>query len=200
MTARADAAARTRQRILGSTVELAREKLTVEITLDEVAARAGVTVQTVIRQFSNREGLLDAAVEWGHALVLEERRPATNDIDEAMRVLVDHYELRGDFMVRMVAQESDARIRAFVEAGKDLHRNWVSDVFAQDLGAASDSESLTDQLVVSTDLHTWKLLRRDRDLDRTTVESRMRSLVEAVLANAHRSNGNTDTDTDRNRS
>ena len=184
MTTRADAAALTRERILGATVALAQEKLTVEITLDEVARGASVTVQTVLRQFGSRDRLLDAAIEWGQAVVIQERRPPTGDITDALRVLVDHYEIRGDFMVRMVAQETDPRIRAFVEPGKALHRDWVTDVFAEAVSRAPDSESLTDQLVVATDLHTWRLLRRDRGLDRETTETRMRALVDAVLSHA----------------
>jgi len=53
-------------------------------------------------------------------------------------------------------------------------------------------EELTDLLVVATDVYTWKLLRRDRGLDRPTAEARVRHLIVAVLAHgvpsrAHRS-------------
>jgi AcrR family transcriptional regulator len=51
MTARADAAEHTRDRILSAAVELASERFLDEISLEDVAARAGVAVRTVIRRF-----------------------------------------------------------------------------------------------------------------------------------------------------
>lgn len=173
---RAESAAATRTRIIAALVDLAQRKLTIEITLAEIAEQAGTTVQTVLRHFGSREGLWDAAVAATQQLVAEERASPAGDADEAMHLLLDHYEVRGDFMVRMVAQEDDPRIRAFVEPGKLYHRTWVAETFGPDL-----DEATIDLLVVATDLHTWKLLRRDRGLDRSTTETRMRALVDAVL-------------------
>jgi AcrR family transcriptional regulator len=183
MTARADGVAETRTRISNAVVTLAQERLTMEITLDDIAQAAGTTVQTVLRHFGSRDGLFDAVIASTAAQVEREREVPPGDLDSALRVLVDHYELRGDFMVRMVGQEaSDARIRSFTEPGKALHRRWVVQVFGDWLDAAPDLDALTDLLVVATDLHTWKLLRRDRGLDRATTEARMRALVGALLS------------------
>src|SRR5712692_8893933 len=63
MVARAEAAATTAECILDSAVEVFWELPTDQISLDEIARRAGVTVQTVIRRFGGRDGLLAAAVE-----------------------------------------------------------------------------------------------------------------------------------------
>jgi len=183
MTARADSAAGTRQRIADALVTLAQQRLTIEITLDDIAHAAGTTVQTVLRHYGSRDALFDAVIALTAARVEQEREAPPGDLDSALRVLVDHYELRGDFMARMVGQEaSDARIRSFTEPGKALHRRWVVDVFGEWLKAARDAEALTDLLVVATDLQTWKLLRRDRGLDRATTETRMRALVDALLS------------------
>ena len=46
----------------------------------------------------------------------------------------------------------------------------------------ADREALTDLLVVATDVYTWKLLRRDRDLERTVAERRVRDMITALLA------------------
>ncbi|HEY7834260.1 MAG TPA: TetR/AcrR family transcriptional regulator, partial [Ktedonobacterales bacterium] len=51
MTARATTAQQTHQRILQAGAALFWEQLSLEITLDDVAARAGVSVQTVLRHF-----------------------------------------------------------------------------------------------------------------------------------------------------
>src|SRR5260370_42666326 len=69
MVARAEAAATTAERILDAAVEVFWELPTDQISLDEIARRAGVTVQTVIRRFGGREGLLAAAGERAAAKV-----------------------------------------------------------------------------------------------------------------------------------
>ena len=61
MVTRAQAAARTGERILDAAVEVFFEEPSARISLEEVARRAGLTVQTVIRRFGGRDGLLAAA-------------------------------------------------------------------------------------------------------------------------------------------
>jgi AcrR family transcriptional regulator len=184
MRARAEAKAATRLRILRAVLGLSEEKMTIEITLDEVAARAGATVQTVLRHFGSRDGLLDEAVKLASAEVEQERRATPGDIDGAVEAVVVHYEKRGDYVLRLLGQEHDPRIAAVITPGKQLHRRWVQDCFRPQLQArpAGECEALTDLLVVATDLYTWKLLRRDRGLDPPTVRARMWSLITAILA------------------
>lgn len=182
MGARATATERTRARVLQSVIELAQEKMALELTLDDVATRAGTSVQTVLRHFGSRDSLLDAAIAAGAEEVVEERRATPGDLEQGLHVIVDHYELRGDFMVRMLGQDSDERIRSFTEPGKLLHRRWVEDLFEPQLSARPDREELIDLLVVATDLYCWKLLRRDRGLDRATTQARMTALVRSILA------------------
>ena len=61
MTTRAEAAERTRVGILDAMVGLATSRMLVDISLDDVASAAGVSVQTVLRRFGSRAGLVDAA-------------------------------------------------------------------------------------------------------------------------------------------
>src|SRR3954454_24266743 len=89
MTARAAAAAATGERILDAAVEVFYA--TADLPLDEVAARAGVTVQTVIRRFGGREGLFAAALERESGRVRDQRDTApVGDVPTAVRVLLDH--------------------------------------------------------------------------------------------------------------
>jgi AcrR family transcriptional regulator len=184
MRARAEAKAATRLRVLRAVLELSEEKMTIEITLDEVASRAGASVQTVLRHFGSRDGLLDEAVKLASIEVEQERQVTAGDIDGAVEAVVAHYEKRGDFVLRLLGQEHDPRIAAVVTPGKQLHRGWVEESFGPQLQGRPhpDREALVDLLVVATDLYTWKLLRRDRALDRQTVQTRMRSLITAILA------------------
>lgn len=182
MTARARSVEQTRSRILDATVDLYRERLATEIALDDVASRAGVSVQTVLRHFGNRAGLEEAAFDHAQQAVQDERRAPVGDVDAAVRVLVDHYELRGDGVLLMLAQEqTQEAVRRITDVGRAVHRRWVEEVFAPFLDATPHPDQLTDLLVVATDVYTWKLLRRDRGLSREQTESRIRRLVGALL-------------------
>lgn len=185
MRARAEATAQTRRRILGAALDLTFEKMSLEIVLDDVAQRAEVSVQTVLRHFGSRDGLFDALEEFAKEEIGQERASPAGDPDSAVRVIFDHYELRGDAVMRMLAQEHwDERNRRYSELGRQQHRNWVAEVFAPQLEARAveDREALTDLLVVATDVYIWKLLRRDRNLARGDAEARVRQLIAALLA------------------
>lgn len=183
MTTRAESAERTRVRILDAAVALADTKLIPEISLDDVASAAGVSVQTVLRRFESRAGLLEAARAHGLEAVRTERRTPVGDPDAAVRVVVDHYERRGDGVVLMLAQEhADESVRQVTADGRTMHRGWVADAFAPYLPPEGDErEALVDLLAVATDVYTWKQLRRDRGLGRARTEDRMRRLVRALL-------------------
>jgi AcrR family transcriptional regulator len=178
MTARARASEATRRRVVEAVIAAAGEIPFAEITLDAVAARAGVSVKTVLRHYGSRDGLLAAAAEVARAETEAERRVVPGDTDAAMRSLLDHYERRGRTALLMLAQEGhDEVARTVTDQGKALHRDWVRAVFAPQ----TDDEAVLDLLVVATDVYTWKLLRLDREHSRAVTERRMRELVLAVL-------------------
>jgi AcrR family transcriptional regulator len=182
MTARARGVEKTRVRIIDACVSLHSERPVSEIGLDDIAARAGVSVQTVLRHFGSRAGLEEASLARAKQAVVDERRTPVGDVAAAVRVIVDHYEHRGDQALLMLAQEGHQPLMARITGdGKALHRRWVEDVFAPYLDDVVDPAELTDLLVVATDVYTWKLLRRDRGLGRARTERRMRHLVERVL-------------------
>jgi AcrR family transcriptional regulator len=186
MTARAEAAEETRLRIVRSAFELQAERLTTEISLEDVAARAGVSVQTVLRRFGSKARLFEESLRLVNAEIAEERRAPTDDVPGAIRVLVDHYEKRGEFALLMLAQESAFdHVRRMSQAGKQTHRTWVIEVFGPHLPRdAGRRDELVDLLVVATDVYTWKLLRRDRGYSRAQTEQRMNTLVSVLLAAA----------------
>ena len=180
MGARADAVQETRQRILDAAFALADTKLFTEVTLDEVARGAGVSVQTVLRQFGTRAGLIEATIAHAEQRVEDERETPIGDPVAAVRVIVDHYEVRGRTVLLMLAQEDhDATIAALTSRGKAMHRAWVEAAFEPFVRAA---DPYLDLLVVATDVYTWKLLRLDRGLSRAQTQKRMLDLVNAILA------------------
>jgi AcrR family transcriptional regulator len=179
MRTRADGVEETRRRILVATHDLGRETMSLGIVLRDVAERADVSVQTVLRHFGSREGLFSATMDFVQAGLLEQRsRPEPGDLVSAVAALVDEYEDSGDWVITMLGLESThPQVRRMTDAGRAMHRRWVRTV----LGPACADE-VVDLLVVATDVYTWKLLRRDRGLSRVETERRIRALVAAVLA------------------
>lgn len=184
MTKRAEAASASRQRILQSALELCWERLAMEVTLDDIARRAGLSVKTVLRHFGSRDGLFTALEQFGMQEVRRERAAEPGDVVAAVRAIFDHYEHRGDGVLKMLGQELfDDAFRDGMDVGRRIHRQEISEVFAPQLAehVPAQREALVDLLVIATDVYTWKLLRRDRGLDRATAEARVRQLVDDVL-------------------
>jgi AcrR family transcriptional regulator len=174
MSARAESAARTGERILDAALELFWEVPTDRISLDEVARRADVSVQTVIRRFGGREGLLTAAGQREAARVGAQRGSApVGDIPGAVRNLVDHYEEMGEGVLRLLAAEPNVPgLAAIADQGRRVHRDWCAHVFAPALATRRgvDRDRLLAQVVAVCDVLTWKLLRRDSGLSRRQTE------------------------------
>jgi AcrR family transcriptional regulator len=173
MGARAEAAAATAERILDVVVELFFEQPTDQIKLTEVAERAGVTVQTVIRRFGGKEGLFAAAAKREDARVRDMRFAVTpGDVNGAVANLVEHYEQYGDGTIRMLAEEERyPAIQEVINNGRAVHREWCAYAFGPFLPEdAVVRERRIAQLVAICDVYTWKLLRRDSGLSRDDIE------------------------------
>jgi AcrR family transcriptional regulator len=185
MVARAEAAAATGERILDAAVDAFWEMPGEQVSLEEVARRAGVSVQTVIRRFGGRDGLVAAAGEREAARITEQRgRARVGDANGAVRVLVDHYEELGDRVIKMLAEEERVpSLRQLADRGRELHRRWCSRIFAPALRGLTgvERERRLAQLVAICDVYTWKLLRRDSGLSRRQTELAMVELLEPIL-------------------
>jgi len=164
-TARAAAAESLRQRVVAAFRDLLLRRWIDEITLDEAAASAGTTRQTVIRLFGGKDGLLEAVAD----LVRAEAAPRISMLGDvtgrtALEALIAHYEVSGDMVVRFLAQEErHPALRPLLAQGRREHRAWVAERFGSArsvLGGLERDEQIT-RLVVATDIYTWKLLRRD---------------------------------------
>ena len=110
MDTRAATAADTERRILRSTIELYGERFHDQITLEDIAHRAGVTVQTVLRRFGTRDRLLEAAADAGAAEVVQQRR---RNGDELARASVVRRAASGD---RPAATTTRSRARIWPSA------------------------------------------------------------------------------------
>jgi AcrR family transcriptional regulator len=183
MVARAEAAAATRERLLATAWGHFSERHFDDVRLAEVAADAGVSVQTLHAHFGTKDALFVAA--WGWKMAPEGARrdnaPA-GDVRAAIRVLYDSYEQDGDAVLRLLTQEERIpAVREMADAGRRWHRDWVERTLRPLLGGLSGSERdrRLVALVVATDLLVWKLLRREMGLGRETAERIVAEMVTA---------------------
>lgn len=186
MTARAQAADQTRQRVLQAALDRFSDQPFDAVSLAQVAQDAGVTVQTVLRVFGSKEGLVRAAAAQGMEQVRAARWISPpGDLEGAMEALAQHYEAWGDRAMRLLAQEDRVpAVGRVTKAGRALHHQWVDHVFAPWLARARGEarRRLRARLIAVTDVYTWKIFRRDLGLDARATRQGLRELVDAVLA------------------
>ena len=169
---------------MDAVIGLHMERYYDQITLDDVAKRAGVTVQTVLRRFGSKDGLIDAASEVGRERIVSQRSEApVGDIAGAVENLVDHYEEWGESALRLLAQED--RVPAFrktTDVGRDVHYEWVERTFEPLLAERSGEarERLRAELVAVCDVFFWKILRLDLGLSREQTELAIRETIFAL--------------------
>ena len=182
MGARATSVEATRRRIVQATVALHEEEFSDLITLEDIAAAAGVTVPTVLRHFGSKDQLLWAAVDLTESEVREQRWQApVGDIAGAVDNLLDHYEERGTTVLRLLAQEERVpQLRSMLDRGRAAHREWVERTFAP-LLPRTDRDLAVTKLVVICDVYVWKLLVVDAQHDRTATHQLLVEMIEDVL-------------------
>jgi AcrR family transcriptional regulator len=186
---RAFAAEATGVRIVEAFIAAAKVKRYPDITLDEVAADAGVSRQTVIRRFQNKFGLVLAAAPLVAAFVDATRAGAAeNDPADAIRVLMRDYEVTGDLVVNVLAEEDRSpELTQVLERGRIGHRRWVEASFGPRLAGLSNDlrERRLVQLHAITDVWVWRLLRRDQKRSADEVTRVLTDLVFKVLETGH---------------
>jgi AcrR family transcriptional regulator len=182
---RAEAEALTHQRIISAALSLYKEKWLDQITLDEIANRAGVSVQTVLRHFGNAQALIVAAGRAANDRAIQQRQdPPVGDIPRALAGLMGHYEDMSPTGLRTLALEGRyPELDALLVEGREKHREWVERVFSPYLNRAlkKDRRRLTVQLASLCDMYMWKLLRLDGELSRQQAEFALHEMVTALL-------------------
>jgi AcrR family transcriptional regulator len=181
MVARARAAAETRQRLLAAAWRQFAERPFEEVRLGDIAVEASVSVQTLHAHFGTKEALFVEAWSWRMAPEGARRDAAPlHDVGAAVGVLYDSYELDGDAVLRLYAQEERiAAVHEMLDDGRRWHRGWVERTFGALVeGVRRDErERRIVAMVVATDLLVWKLLRREMGLGREAAERVVTDMV-----------------------
>jgi AcrR family transcriptional regulator len=184
MQARQEAVASTRERILRAAYDQWLENPYDQVSIETVARAAGVSRQTVIRQFGTKDELAFAVVDWQKPHEEAFRSAEPGDIQTAITRLVDRYEVMGDANVRIL--ELEGRFPAFdylLQVSRAGHRAWIERTLLPD-PPSGDREQAVLSLYAATDVTVWKLLRRDLKQSRSATESVILRLVSAVLEEA----------------
>ena len=184
MTTRAAAAEATRERIVVAAQDAFVNQWYDDVTVRGIAAAAGVALQTVLNHFPTKEALCAAANErFARSIATARWTVEPGDVAGAIKTLVDDYERTGDASLRMLAvEERVPAVQPWIALGRKGHQDWVEQMLAPALEGLEGRVRVRRlaQLVVATDVYTWKLLRRDKGLSRTETITAMRELVLAL--------------------
>jgi AcrR family transcriptional regulator len=184
MVARAEGMAVTRDRIVQAALTLALEQAYEDITLVAIAEAAGVSHQTVLNHFDSKENVAAAAAELLARQTQTARAKAVpGDHAGAIAILVGEYERFGDANARWaIASDRLGTLAPLLERARAGHQAWLEQIFAAALPAAPTARRVAiHALHASTDVYTWKLLRRDLQLSRAETERIMLNLVNGIL-------------------
>jgi len=178
MTRRAEKAADTRRRILDGAMALYADRPIENFTLEEIADRAGTTVQTVLRAYGSKESLLLAALhrfaEGGASL----KPTPPGDVRAAVSAIYDLYETMGDLVIQQLGDErSRPALKPDLDRGRANRRAWVETTFAPLVQGRASASEILDAITVATDVYVWRKLRRDMGLERAAAEATVRRIV-----------------------
>lgn len=187
MTARASAAERTGERILDAMLQRFADLPYDRIRLDDVAADAEVTVQTVIRRFGTKHALLAATVEREFTRLASERAAALGESPQrTLHSLVRYYEDHGMLILKLYAEAAQAPgVPELAARARAYHLSWCREAFADVLGVGQDRltrERRLAQVVAVCDATTWRILRVDGHLSPEQTEQALEELLLPLLA------------------
>ncbi len=186
MTARADAAERTGELIIDAMLQRFSRLPYDQIRLEDVATDANVTVQTVIRRFGSKHGLLAATVEREMARLAADRSAARGeDPASTLHALTRYYEKHGLLILKLYSEAHQAPgVPELAARARIYHVNWCREAFSGALAHLEDRtvrERRLAQAVAICDATTWRILRFDGGLSPDQTELALLELLLRVL-------------------
>jgi AcrR family transcriptional regulator len=185
MAGRTAAMQHTREAILDAAVSMA-DTWYDEVTLADVAARAGVSQQTVVNHFGSKLNLYLAAIRERFApeVVALRETAQVGRTDSIVDAVLADYEVTGDRTWRLVClAQRHQELQPVLAGGRRAHREFVEQVFAPLLaggGSAARAAQVT-ALVVLLDVTTWWQLRRAEGLSKRDARRHLLTLIDALL-------------------
>ena len=131
--------------------------------------------------------LLAALIDQMVPEVRTRRTPAPGNRGDLVDRTLAVYEQIGDGVIRTLSQESRIpELQPLIDIGRREQRRITAETFAEALKPlnAPQARRTLDLLVISTDVYTWKLLRRDMRRSVKDTRESMLDLIQAALARA----------------
>lgn len=183
--ARALAQQRTRDALLDAADQEFYKDRWQKTSLETLAAKAGVTKQTLLRHFDSKDGLLLNALLRGAAEVHDQRWSAPRgDIAGAVENLLEHYDAWGERSMRIGAWlNGPAMLAKLSQAARQVHYEWVEHAFGPQLEGLDEPARARRRaaLIALCDVHTWWLLSHDLGLEGAELCATLTEAIEAVL-------------------
>ena len=170
--ARAETEERTRAAIQDAAEAAFFDSSFDQVTLADVARRAGTTKQTLLRHFGSKEGLAETCFARATERIAAQRMAApTDDIEGAVENLLDHYEEVGGKALAMAGMPAGPIVADMLARAKQFHYDWVEHAFGRwlDRAAPRERRRLHDALIALCDVQAWAILAHDRERPRAEV-------------------------------
>ncbi len=184
--ARAHSAKANERAVLDAAVgRLRSARRVADVTLEDIASDAGVTVRTILRQYGSKDGIMEAAfLEVGRQI--EASRPVSEpgDVEGALKSLLTQYEAEGDLNARVVAEEHEIPVlHRLLEFARKSHRKWLAHAFGPLVEHLRDDQrqQRITALYAATEVQLWKVLRRDLHQSPQQTAEIFHQLVRGVL-------------------
>jgi AcrR family transcriptional regulator len=185
MDGRTARALRTRETIVEALLELLAEGA-VSPSVEEIAARAGVSERSIFGHFTDREGLFTAIAEtmdrrvraaWGQA------PPPSAPLAERIDWLVDQrrrvYELIGPVRrAGLLIEPTSESARAGMARFRSLKRRETWRLFSPEL---ADDHALGAAVAALASFSGWEALRREQGLSPEDAQAALRAALDVLL-------------------
>lgn len=185
MNSRAEAAERTGERLLDAMLDRFGTTPYERIRLEDVAADAEVTVQTVIRRFGGKPGLLAAVFARELGRIGAARDAAAHAAPAAtVAALVQHYERYGLLILKSYAEAPMVPgLPELAARGRAFHVDWCRRAFLDHLEPSDDDTRARRlaQVTAVCDATTWRVLRQDGGLDPAGTELALVELLQPLV-------------------
>lgn len=182
--ARAAGEERTRDALMNAAEDILFNESWTGASLDAIAARAGVTKQTLLRHFGSKEGLLAEAAARTRDEISEQRFAApVGDVAGTIDNLLEHYDAYGERSRTVGALGGDGALAEVATDARQLHYDWVEHVFSPWLDELRGRARarLRGALIAACDLQTWWILSHDLGLEPREVRTTLIMTVNRLL-------------------
>lgn len=184
---RATAAQSTRRRIVDAMIQAFRMTPYPDIRIEDVAASAGVTAQTVFRHFGTKAALTIAAITAGGDELddIQNAEAAAGTLDAFIAALIATQQQFGDALAKMWAEAHFVDgLPEVAAAGRAEYLAWLRRGIQRHLptGLSEPERAMRiAQVIAVCDTASWKLLREDGGLSPDDALAAYADLIRSTL-------------------